>query len=561
MTIVGISWSILKYIPYFNRFYLRLQAFVFLVVDIISHLVSLFSLLAELFVVTKPVELSQGLAVDMPSYNLLMHEKNQMEITIHDYEAKLAVLEMIAHWCESEHVNPDASAMKVQRSQLANSQRDLERLRRDYINLQNDFRVLEDRKEDWVRADVAQLRKTIESKDATISKLMVTITALEARPDTEKLKIESERARELQQKLDAQVQEATGAEIKAALQKEEISKLQTANRSLLSETKAAEVRAQAVALSHKKTMEAAEEKIRELEIAAVDTESQLAEAREAASATSNANATIGRLQQELEATRAEHREQFGREVKKMKSHLRGQYEQQLLAARQGLAEAAEAEIPARVEERLASEILAARKGLAEAAEAGLNARIEAARKELAEAAEADIESRVNARLDSRVLDALAERAAAEAALFDLPLDDGEFDKIAAECQQREDARRAEAASAPAAPAPAPASSSDMDTTMSTELPAAAEPVAANPPARKRATGRRVVKIPGLGSENYPQHVIAHAQAQAAAVAAAAFEAGKFFEEELPDINKPFQGELQRVEVGEDEEPFETVYMR
>jgi hypothetical protein len=526
----------------------------------VSFLVGILFLLTELFVVTKPVELGQGLPVDVSSYKVLLQAKSQMEITLHDYEPRLAVLENIAHWCESNHANPDASTMKVQQQQLASSQQQLDRTRREYLQLQNRCQTLEDGKDDIRKTDVEALRNKIDSQESEILALQIKIKALEARPETEDLKAEKKRAQGLQQKLDTQLQEATAADIKAGLEREELAKLQTSNKSLLAESKAAEMRAQLVASGHKKAIDKMKRNIEEVEAMALDLQYQLGQAREEANATNAvdaANASIEKLQQELKATRAQHREQFGQEVNAMKSQFQGQYEEQIRAAQEGLANAAEAETSARVKERVASEILAARKELAEAAEAELNARILAARKELAEAAEAEIESRVNERLQSAVIDALALRDLAEATMGDIPDDDVEFSKefndVAAECQQREYARQREAA--------APTVSFDSAPVL---FAAGSSPVdSSNPAARKRATGRRIQKIPGLGAEHHPQHVVARAEAQTAAAAMAAFQAGKFFGEVHHDINKPFNGERQRVESASDDDAdddlFEKVY--
>jgi len=517
----------------------------------VSFLVGILFLLAELFVVTKPVELGQGLPVDVSSHKALLQAKSEMEITLHDYEARLAVLENIAHWCESNHANPDASTMKAQQQQLASSLQQLDRTRREYLQLQNRCQTLEDGKDDIRKTDVKALRNKIDSQESEILALQIKIKALEARPETEDLKAEKKRAQGLQQKLDAQLKEATAADIKAGLEREELAKLQTCNKSLLAESRAAEMRAQLVASGHKKAIDEMEKKMEEVEAMALDLQYQLGQARDEAKATNAvdaANASIEKLQQELKATRAQQLEQFGQEVNAMKAQFQGQYEEQIRAAQKGLAEAAEAETSARVKERVASEILAARKELAEAAEAELNARILAARKELAEAAEAEIESRVNERLQSAVIDALALRDVAEATMGDIPDDDDEFSKefndAAAECQQREYARQREAAAAPtvsldSAPVLSAAGSSPADSS--------------NLAPRKRATGRRIQKIPGLGAEHHPQHVVAHAKAQAEAAAMAAFQAGKFFVEVHHDINKPFNGERQRVESANDDD--------
>jgi hypothetical protein len=509
-------------------------------------------------VVTKPVELGQGLPVDVSSYKALLQTKSEMEITLNDYEARLAVLENIAHWCESNHANPDASTMKAQQQQLASSLQQLDRTRREYLQLQNRCQTLEDGKDDIRKTDAKALRNKIDSQESEILALQIKIKALEARPETEDLKAEKKRAQGLQLKLDTQLKEATAADIKAGLDREELAKLQTCNKSLLAESRAAEMRAQLVASGHKKAIDEMKKKMEEVEAMALDLQYQLGQARDEAKATNAvdaANASIRRLQQELKATRAQHLEQFGQEVNAMKAQFQGQYEEQIRAAQKGLAEAAEAETSARVKERVASEILAARKELAEAE---LNACILAARKELAEAAEAEIESRVNERLQSAVIDALALRDLAEATMGDIPDDDDEFSKefndVAAECQQREYARQREAAAAPtvsfdSAPVLFAAGSSPAESS--------------NPAARKRATGRRIQKIPGLGAEHHPQHVVAHAKAQAEAAAMAAFQAGKFFGEVHHDINKPFNGERQRVESANDDDAdddlFEKVY--
>jgi hypothetical protein len=522
-------------------------------------------------VVTKPVELSQGVLVDMATYDHLIDGREQMERKILNLKAKISALEQVAHWCNSNHANPDASLLKVQQDQLATSQQQLSRLRREYTELQNHCQRQEDGKEDIKKTDITKLRKVIDAKDLEIGGLRATITALEARPDTEKLKAESERARALQHKLDVHIQGATSDAIAAALQKEEMAKLEATNRSLRLGLKAAEERTQAVAASHKKMMDEAQKKMDALEMAAIGTEYQLSQAKDDANA---GNAAIERLQQELEtekAAKVAQREQLSNEVEATKVHLQERYEEEIRAARTGLAEAAEADFNARVEESVATQL-------------------QAARKELAEAAEADINSRVEEQLVSRVAEAMAEKAEAEAALKGLDLgafDDDEFDQIAAGCAEMEKTRKADIT----------ASSADMDTTMSTDL--AAEPttlaaptisfggpvaflaaaapiafasapstfvagpssaaIAAAPPGRKRATGKRIV--PGASSGGFPglnqlpDHVVAHARAQEAAAAAAALAANKFVESDLPDINKPFEGERQRDEKFDPSAPY------
>jgi hypothetical protein len=77
--VVGIIWAILRYVPYFNRVYLRLQAALFCLVGFLSLLAGLLSHLAELFVVTKPVERSQGVLVDINMYDHLLDGREQME--------------------------------------------------------------------------------------------------------------------------------------------------------------------------------------------------------------------------------------------------------------------------------------------------------------------------------------------------------------------------------------------------------------------------------------------------------------------------------------------------
>jgi DNA repair exonuclease SbcCD ATPase subunit len=403
-------------------------------------------------VVTKPVELSQGVLVDIATYDHLIDGREQMERKILNLKAKISALEQVAHWCNSNHANPDASLLKVQQDQLATSQQQLSRLRREYTELQNHCQRQEDGKEDIKKTDITKLRKVIDAKDLEIGGLRATITALEARPDTEKLKAESERARALQHKLDDHIQEATSDAIVAALQKEEMAKLEATNRSLRLGLKAAEERAQAVAASHKKMMDEAQKKMDALEMAAIGTEYQLSQAKDDANA---GNAAIERLQQELEtanAANAAKREQLSNEVEAMKVHLQERYEEEIRAARTGLAEAAEADFNARVEESVATQLQAARKELAEAAEADINSRVEE-----------QLVSRVEEQLVSRVAEAMAEKAEAEAALEGLDLgafDDDEFDQIAAGCAVTEKTRKADTTTT---------SSADMDTTMSTDL--------------------------------------------------------------------------------------------
>ena len=81
-----------------------------------------------------------------------------------------------------------------------------------------------------------------------------------------------------------------------------MAKLETSNKSLRVGIKAAEERAQAVASSHKKKIEA-------LEAAATGAEYQLGQARDETNATI---AAIERLQQELQAPRTGQGEQLSR---------------------------------------------------------------------------------------------------------------------------------------------------------------------------------------------------------------------------------------------------------
>ena len=404
IAIIGaIIYAILRYVPYFNRAYLRLQAMFSFLAGFLPLLASFSSHLAELFVVTKPAGLSQGVLVDTVTYHHLIDGREQMERKILDLETKISALEQIANWCSLYHANPDATTQKVQQNQLAMALQQLKRLQREYANLQNHCQRLEDGKEDVKKTDISQLRKVNEAKESEIRGLRAIIIALEARPDTENLKAEKEKNANLQKMLDSMKQEATAHIIKAALEKEEMTKLEATNRSLRVGLKAAEEREQAVASSHKKKIEA-------LEADAVGAEHQLGLARDETNA---AKAAIERLQQELDdanATKAAEREQLGNEVEAMKVQLQGRFEDEIRAARKGLAEAAEADFNARVEESVATQMIAAHQVLAEAAEANFNTRVEesvatqmiAARKELAEAAEAEIKSRVDERLQSAV---------------------------------------------------------------------------------------------------------------------------------------------------------------
>jgi len=564
--IVGIIWAILRYVPYLNRTYRRVQGILSFLAGTLSLLAGIFSHLVELFVVTKPVRLSQGVLIDIHTYNHLTDGREQMKQKVLGLETKISALEQIAHWCSLHHADPDATTQKVQRNQLATTLQQLERLRREYSDLQNHCQRQEDGKEDVKKTDIAQLRKIIESKDTEIGGLRATITALEARPDTEKLKAERERARELQRKLDAHIQEATTDAIAAALNKEEAAKLEASNRSMQLGLKAAEERAQSVASSHQKTMAEAKKKMELLEMAAAGAEYQLGQAKEESSA---AQAVIERLQQELEianTTKAAEREQLSNEVEAMKVKLQEHFDDEIRAAHKGLAEAAEADFNARVEESVATQM-------------------QAARKELAEAAEADIKSRVDEQLVSRVAEAMAERAEAEAALEGLDLDafDDEFEKIADQSGEMIIARGDEAAadtttnnnnnnnlavesttfaaptiefggpvaflarafSAPMSFVPAPsASTSGPSATTAT-------------PGRKKATGKRIIAcqcsggIPGLNQ--LPDHVVRHAQAQEEAAAIAAFKAN--FRSDFPDINKPYEGELKEDEKFDPEDPY------
>jgi hypothetical protein len=539
--IVGIIWTILRYVPYLNRTYCRIQGILSFLADTPSFIAGILSHLAELFVVTKPVELSQGVLVDIHTYEHLTDGKEQMEQKIPDLEAKISALEQIAHWCSLHHADPNAATQKFLQNQLTTTLQQFERLRREYSDLQNHCRRQEDGKEDVKKTDIAQLRKIIESKDTEIDGLQATITALESRPDTEKLKAESERARKLQRKLNAHTQDATTNAIAAALNKEEMAKLEASNRSLRLGLKAAGEKAQSVASGHQKTMD--EVKKMELsEMTATGAEYQLGEAKEEASA---AKAAIERLQQELEianATKAAERQQLSNEVEAMKVQLQGRFDDEIRAACKGLAEAAEA----------------------------------------------DIKSRVDEQLVSRVAEAMAETAEAEAALegLDLGAFDDEFEKPADQSGEMIMARGAGAATTTT-------TNTNMDTTMSTDL--AAEPTtlaapaikfggpvaflagafpapisfvsapsdsacgsaATATPGRKKATGKRIIAgqssggIPGLNQ--LPDHVVRHAQAQEEAAAVAAFKAN--FESELPGINKPYEGELKEDEKFDSEDPY------
>jgi DNA repair exonuclease SbcCD ATPase subunit len=576
--VIAAIGAIIRYVSYFNSTSCRIQSIFSFLAGIISFLAGTLFYLAELFVVTKPVEFSQGLLVDLHTYNRLTDGREQMERKIVALEAKMSGLEQIAHWCSLHHADPDATTQKIRQNQLAATLQQLERLRREHSSLQNHCRRLEDGKEDVKKTDIAELRKVIETKDLEIGGLRATITALEARPDTEKLKAESERARELQQKLDAHIKEATSNAI-AALNNEEMAKLEASNKSLRLGLKAAEERAQAVASSHQKTMDEAKKKMEVLEVAAGDVEYRLGQAREEASA---AKAALERLQQELEtanATKAAERERLSKEVEAVKVQLQGRFDDEIRAARKGLAEAAEAaeaDFNARVEDSIATQI-------------------QAARKELAEAAEADIKSRVEEQLVSRVAEAIAEKAEAEAALAELNWGafDEEFEKIAEECGEMIRAREAEAAAN--ATTTTTNTNTNMDTTMSTNLavepsafaapkinfggpvaflavaPAAPISVVSAPFAftgglsaattttgRKKATGKRIAVgkpsggIPGLNQ--LPDHVVRHAQAQEEAAAIAAFKAN-FYKSDLPDVDKPFEGELKKDEISDSEDPY------
>jgi hypothetical protein len=221
----------------------------------------------------------------------------------------------------------------------------------------------------------------------------------------------------------------------------------------------------------------------------------------------------------------------------------------------------------------------------------------AARQELAEAAETDIKSRVEKEPTSRVLEAMAERADAVAALMDLPddtFDWEQWDSIADECGKMIKRNEADAS----ADTTTTTTTTNMDTTMSTNVAAASEPtnfaapttvsfggpvafIAAAPArplsstaapsaattgpsaaaaghTRKKATGKRIVVpvgwssggIPGLGQ--LPDHIVRHAQAQENAAAIAAFKAR--FESDVPDVNKPFEGERKKDEKFESTAP-------
>jgi hypothetical protein len=575
--IVGIIYVILRFIPYFNSAYRRLQAilsflagFLLLLAGFLPLLAGFSSHLAGLFVVTKPVELSQGVLIDTVTYDHLVDGREQMERKVLDLEAKMGALEQIANWCSLHHADPDATTQKVQQNQLATTLQQLERLRREYANIQNHCQRLEERHEDVKKTDIGQLRKVIEGKEEEISGLRAITTAVEAHPDTENFKAEK-RAEELQQKLDAQIQETTSIAIAAALKSDETTKLEATNKSLQLGLKAAEEREQAVASSHKKKIEA-------LEVAAVGAEYQLGLARDETNA---AKAVIEKLQQELgaaNATKAAEREQLRGEAEAMKVQLQGRFEEEIRAARKGLAEAAEADFNARVEESVATQMMAARQ-------------------ELAEAAETDIKSRVEKEPTSRVLEAMAERADAVAALMDLPddtFDWEQWDSIADECGKMIKRNEADAS----ADTTTTTTTTNMDTTMSTNVAAASEPtnfaapttvsfggpvafIAAAPArplsstaapsaattgpsaaaaghTRKKATGKRIVVpvggssggIPGLGQ--LPDHIVRHAQAQENAAAIAAFKAR--FESDVPDVNKPFEGERKKDEKFESTAP-------
>jgi hypothetical protein len=649
--VIRTIWAILKYLPYFQahvrQIEMRVVGIISVLLDakfhfdrITSHLVGILSHLAGLFVVAKPVELSQGVLVDTLTYNQLVHEKDQMKETVLIYATKIEKLEHTVNWCSEYHTFPDSAIMKSHQDQL-------DRLRREYIDLQNYCQRIEDRHEDIKYANVIALRATIESKEVKILALENTITALEARPDTENLKAVEKRVQELQQKLDTQIQDATAADIQAGLQKEELEKIRASNKSLLLDSKAAETRAQGVASAHKKAMDKMRKEMEEVEATVIDLQYHLGQVQddakaskahmidatnemlqelhqevehtrtqhqeqlgEAANFVNTANAKADELQRELDALKARHQEQFNNEVKAMTAQFESQYEEQVRAAQ---------------------------KGLAEAAEADFNARVKAARIELAAVVEARVKAQVDEKLMTAINEALALREVAEATYGDIPFDDDddeffkEFDIIAAECQQRKDARQAEATAntatatthitptplsfsfgsamdfnfceaattQPASTAPgmdfnfcataatqsastaakmpiifgasstavAPNSASDTPDVLTPQKPSTKKSQA---PARKKArngrytedagfieslnstpgpisfvaaseasldestnfssamttTGQRITKIPGIGEEYHPPHVVAHAKALAQAAALTALEAEK-----------------------------------